>query len=381
MLNWVNFLHLYQPPNQSRFILRKVAEESYAHIVKLLKSYPRLKLTLNISGSLIEQLQEENLGFILEEIKQFIKEGRVELVGSAMYHPILSLLPEEEIRRQITLNNEINERVFGSLYSPSGFYIPEMAYSRLVGEVVRDMGFSWVILDEAHLGSLPNPNIRYRIKNNDLSVLFRSRKFSKTFPPEAVTKALPEIKDAYLITAHDGELYGHWHKDEKGYYEKAFTHPEIKFILVSEYLKELKEEKYVTLKKTNWESTLLDEKSGIHFALWDHPENKIHRLLWKLADFVTVMVEKSKDDVNYSYARSHLDRGLSSCSWWWAAEAKPDVFSPITWNPDVIERGLRELIVSIRSLKKIDPKKKIEAEKMYTKTLQAVWQNHWTKYS
>lgn len=381
MLHWVNFLHFYQPPNQEIAILRGVANESYRLILKLLKTYPNIFLTANISGSLLEQLNQEEFRDIVSGFKTYLEEGRLELVGSAMYHPILSLLSPNEIERQIRLHDDISRRIFGESYKPKGFFIPEMAYSNEVGKVIKNFGFSWIILDQAHFGGEPNPEVAYAIQSIELGVVFRNRKFSKTFPPEYIIKNLSSISSSYLITAHDAEVYGHWHKEDYGYYEKAFSHPEISLITVSQYLAMLNKKEYVIPKKTNWEATAEDIKSGISFALWYHPKNEIHQKLWRFAKFAIRSINEYADDENYFSARNHLDRGLSSCSWWWASEAKPDVFSPVTWNPTVVERGVNELMKSIRSLSRLPKTEKVKAEKMRSALLFLVWKNHWEKYN
>jgi len=381
MLTWVNFLHIYQPPNQDLQTVRQVADESYRLILSLFKKYPNFRITADISGSLLEQLQAPEFQDILAGFKQYLEEGRLELVGSAMYHPILSLLPADEIERQIRLHDAISRKTFGGAYKPKGFFLPEMAYSDTVGNVIHNFGFSCIIVDEAHYGQNPDPETKFEILGLVLGVVFRNRKYSKSFPPESIVKDLDAIHTPYLITAHDGEVYGHWHKDDHGYYEKAFSHPSIKMQTISEYLEGLEERRVVVPKRTNWESTAHDIQSGVSFALWHHPGNEIHRKLWKLAKYAIKLVKDHADDSNYFWARNHLDRGLSSCSWWWASEAKPDVFSPITWNPTVIERGANELIKSVRSLKSVPKSKKIKAERMRSDLLYILWERHWEKYN
>ena len=73
MLYWVDFLHIYQPPNQDPETLDQVTKESYLYIIELLKKYPKLKITLNISGTLLEQFNNNNYIKIIEEIKSLIK--------------------------------------------------------------------------------------------------------------------------------------------------------------------------------------------------------------------------------------------------------------------------------------------------------------------
>lgn len=377
---WINFLHIYQPPTQSLNIVKKVANESYELIIELLKKYPSLKLTLNISGSLIELLTEASLTHILEDIKKLSEEGRIELVGSAMYHPILPLIPISEVRRQIELNEIILNKTFGSAYKKQGFYLPEMAYNDTVADIIKEMGFKWIILDEIHAEKIEtvDPTINYKIKNG-LSVIFRNRLFSRHFPPQKIINDFNQINSEYLITATDGELYGHWHKDDRGYYEKIFTSKKIITQTVSKYLEILEKSETVTLLPTHWETTEKHIETNNLFHLWNDPENKIHESIWIFMKTAISIIEENKNDTNYNYARNHLDRGLASCTWWWASNQK---LNPTlsTWHPDIIEIGLKEIIKSVRTLQNISPKLHIESEKMYTNIVFYIWEYHWTHY-
>ena len=188
---WSNFLHIYQPPHQDKQLVNKIFKESYQKIVATLFKFPQVKITLNINGSLTELLSTRQAFF--RHLKELIKKGQIELVGSAKYHPILPLLNKEEVIRQIQLNNETNKKVFGEDWQPRGFYFPEMAYSRKAARVVKELGFKWIILDEISrqgtIGDTPF-NKKYIIKDLDLPVVFRNRYVSKTFVPEEIFKLL-----------------------------------------------------------------------------------------------------------------------------------------------------------------------------------------------
>lgn len=377
-MKWINFLHIYQPPTQTKEIVDRVTKESYRLIINLLTKYPRLKLTMNINGSLLELWEKYGYKEIINDYKTLVESGKIELVGSAMYHPILPLIPIEEMKQQIVLNNEISKRLLGSSFKPTGFYIPEMAYSDEAGEVISTMGFDWVILDEIHLGKKIDPSVKYNIKNIGLSVIFRNNTISRTFPPESVIeKSLYE--QPFLVTAHDGEMYGHWHSEDNGYYERAFTSQRIEFITGSEYLHSLKKEKSITLRNASWESTEDEIGNNIPYSLWDNPNNEIHKQLWNLAHYASSLVKNSKKDAGKEIASHHLSRGLSSCAWWWSSERKLGPFSPITWNPTEIEKGATELIMAIRALKNINDEPKQKSEKIFKDLRDTVWNKHWAK--
>jgi len=378
MITWINFLHLYQPPTQSKRVIDQTVSESYALIPRLLRQYPRLRATVNFSGSLLELLETYGYRSLLDEYRELAALGRIELVGSAMYHPILPLLSEAEIRRQIALQTEISRRIFGASYHPKGFYFPEMAYDRKTADIVRALGFEWIILDEAHFPSgKPDTAVRYTIADNGLSVLFRDRTLSKTFPPEHIFEHRRELEGRTLIVAHDGELYGHWHKDDRGYYERAFTDPGVTMLTVSEYLDTLTREEMVAPREASWESSEEELSLGEPFILWNARGNAIHQALWAFVRFVVDMVTAHPDDANFVSARRHADRGVASCAWWWATGAKLSAFSPVCWNPTEIEKGAQELLSAVRSFGTLPLKTRLKAESMYADLSRLIWEAHW----
>ncbi|MDQ3015048.1 MAG: polysaccharide deacetylase family protein, partial [bacterium] len=330
MITWINFLHLYQPPTQTREVIDQIVKECYSLIPKLIHQYPKLRLTVNISGSLLELLEKYGHQETITEFQKMVQTGRVELVGSAMYHPILALIPDAEMKHHIELHNSILKKYFGEHYKPRGFFIPEMAYGKNVADVVKKMGFEWIIIDNISFpGDMNNQNrvdnqIKYIINDNGLSVIFRDRDFSRTFPPQFIVdnSDMIEAKSNYLITSHDGELYGHWHKDDKGYYQKAFTSDAITMITVSEYVAGLDKTETIEVRAASWESLPKNLDKHIPYELWNDPDNVVHGLLWDFAHFVINLVEDNKNDSNYVWARQHLDRSVASCAWWWSTGRK-----------------------------------------------------------
>src|SRR6516165_4724540 len=98
---WANFLHIYQPPTQTQEITEKVTREAYRPIVQLLLAHPRGRITLNINGVLTEQLARWGGAHVLAGLRTLAERGRIEFAGSAQFPPLLPVLPEAEIARQI----------------------------------------------------------------------------------------------------------------------------------------------------------------------------------------------------------------------------------------------------------------------------------------
>ena len=175
---WVNIFHAYQPPGWDKEILTKVAAESYRPFFEWLAAHPRIRLTLNISGSLTEQLDTIGARDIVKAISGLAGREQIELTGSAMYHPILPLLPDSVARRQILQNTLRNHDLFGDAYAPRGFFPPELAFRQEMGRTIADSRFSWIVLDEIALdGTLGNTKASalYQMAGAPLYCFFRNR--------------------------------------------------------------------------------------------------------------------------------------------------------------------------------------------------------------
>lgn len=387
MINWINFLHIYQPPEQDEKIFRQVARESYSEIAKFFDSYDGCKITMNASGSLLEQLVFYGYDKLLEDLARAAGRGELEIAGSAMYHPILPLLAESEIERQILLDEKIKKEIFGADYVRRGFYLPEMAYSRRVAEILSGMGFEWVILDEiscrGRLGACDTGKV-YRIKGLDLKAVFRDRNVSNSFVPESLSEISSSRRcgEENIVTATDGEIYGHRHRDFYHKTKAVFEDKNIRSRQVSEFVQdfgggECEEVEPVT---SCWETKEEDLRLGMAFSYWEGAENEIQKELWDFANFVSAEVEKHWDDKNYEVARNFADKGFSSCHFWAASGRESFLWKDVIWNPDAIERGNAFFVKAMRSLTDLEVSRRMEAEERYLSIMKKVWSRHWGEF-
>ncbi|MDA3803060.1 MAG: hypothetical protein PF488_04200 [Patescibacteria group bacterium] len=388
-MTWINFLHFYQPANIEEYVIQEALDKSYFRIIRLLEENPKFKLTINISGCLLERLDEMGEKDFIIRMRKLVEEKRLELVGTAAYHALLPLMPEDEVKRQIKTNEEILKKFFGSDFKPSGFFFPEMAYSVATARVVKEMGYNWAMLDEFSAFGVKEFDRKkpYKDRLSGLKIIFRDRNQSRAYPPDLIIEHLKEerFREEMIITGTDGELYGLRHEDPTGEMEKiARLSDKVKTKNISSYLNKFKEEeiKEVDLRPSSWESSEKDLESGQPFILWSNKKNKIHRDLWRLANLAISVNDEYKEDENYYWYRWHLVRGLASCTFWWASANDFSAnFGPYAWNPDIVDRGLNDLIRSIRSLTLNKSKHiKLTAEKYYLKINKNLWREHWEKH-
>ena len=390
-LTWINFLHFYQPVNADAHIIREATEKSYMRIIRGLEENPRVKFTLNINGSLFIRWKELGYQDFIARIGRLIKAGRLELTGTACYHPIIPLIPVAEAERQIRENENILREHFGSDFKPRGFFFPEMAYSQKAAQLVRRLGYEWVVLDElAVSGRLGKTDcsLVYLDKASGLKIVVRHRRLSNSYVPETITKIMggdKRIADALnpdlVVTATDGELYGLRYIDHTANFEKLLKNKNIATETFSEFIAEGPDVKKISPPPHSWETSEQELEKKEPFNLWQEKNNTVHKKLWSLAILAQETAEKFKDDKNAYWVRWHLVRGLASCTFWWASAKDFRLFSPLSWSPDEIERGTNELIRSVRAVEdEASRETKVRAEKLTIAIKKMIWERHWIYY-
>ncbi|MDP2788680.1 MAG: UvrB/UvrC motif-containing protein [bacterium] len=370
-MKWANFLHIYQPANQIDEIFDRVVNESYKPLIKTLKDFPETKITLNINGALSEQFEKRGFDELIKDISFVAERGQIEFTDSAKYHALLPFLGEDEIVRQIKLNNDTNKRIFGDTYNPKGFFPPEMAYSPTLPKILKNLGYEWMIIDEIAFNGKINQidaNNVYKILNDDLFVFFRERSHSNLIMSALVRREqdFQEIlgseyrKKGYIVTGMDGETFGHHRPGLQELLTGLLRSRDFEHVFMSELISTFKNPISVAPITSTWASTELEIEEGKQFLTWKDETNNIHNLQWQLHELAKkVVYEESK---NEGEARKKLDKAISSDQFFWAS-AKP------WWSLEVIEAGAWNLLDTVRAVVGIPKKITTKAEELYYKII------------
>ncbi len=381
-MTWAAFLHWYQPANSEAIFINEAADASYRFLADVLTKHPEIRMTWNISGCLIERLAELGAQDVLDGVRRLAKRGQIELVGSAAFHPLLPLISLKEARRQIVVQEDILRSYLG-VAKPVGFFCPEMGYSPAIGKLVKDMGYQYLILDELAIDGKRLGSGVYIDKETGMKVIVRSRRASNRYVPDYVVKKskLGSIGGELIITANDAELYGLRHRDISGNLAALASVDNLKFALFSELAEAPIHRRSVALRASTWESSEEELSRGEAFAIWQGKDNNIQKKLWELADLAQFALERFEKDDNYGASLWHLSRGLASCMFWWASGHDfSRHFGSIAWSPDEVERGLNDLVRSIRAIGDKDSviiKKK--AEELSASIRKELWLAHWER--
>ncbi|MES2471118.1 MAG: hypothetical protein V4526_02725 [Patescibacteria group bacterium] len=369
-MKWANFLHVYQPAEQQRDILEAIVTQCYRPIFTHIRDNKDLRLTININGALLELFARDGYTDLIDCLKEAGKDGRVEFTCSAKYHAFLPFLSKEEIIRQIQINNDTMKRYLGDSYKPRGFFPPEMGFKPELAPILNEMGFEWVILDEIALTGTPGAidnSKQYKIKGTDMKVFFRDRRLSNLImsavvrSPETLKEAMKgEIQnDNYVITAMDGETFGHHRPGLEKMLFNVWSGKEYDLVNISDLSALGIETVEVQPVASTWASSKEDIDHNIQFLSWADPENKIHK--WQnelLALTLKEVYAMDKTHPRYDQVRMKMDLGLASDHFWWAS-AKP------WWSVEMIEDGAYRLLDTIHLVPDVSAETLSKASKLY----------------
>lgn len=387
MRYWSLLLHFYQPPTQEQAVTQHILEACYLPVTELLLANPQVKVTCNISGSLILELESINAQQFFDNIRELVQRGQIELTNSPLYHPLIPLTPVDTIHRQLGQNYDILRFYLNTEHLP-GIFPPELA---ITPEILSSFAshHSWCMIDESSitpdydLHTLPTkPLLRF----GDIDVVVSSRALTeiiRSFPVFINSQSLISFiennstEDTVIFSGHDVEVFGHHYEERIHLFKELITSDQFTFLTVSEGIARqcVAIEEITTCIPSSWQTSTQNIQNDNPFPMWDEPSNQLQQLYAQLANLAFDALSatpKPKDDIGlvYSSAEKHYDQGVASCYPYWLSN-KP------WWHPEFVEAGARNLMKTIRTLP-VPKATKLEGEKLYVQLIQEIWQFHWS---
>ena len=326
-------LHAYQPITQTEQIFERIVNKCYEPFFTKLLENPLIKITLNISGCLIEKL-EKDYPQVINLVNKSISAGQIEMMGSAYYHALLPLLTKDEQNYQITKQQMIIQEVFN--VSPTSFFPPELAVSPTIFDSLTSNGFENIIAP-SNVFLEPYGGILKVSNDKSISIIKRNKVLSNSIAFNGYNKsskrALKDILHTFqtssipVVLAMDLETFGEHHENYYDFFFELMN--ELRNILISELSREYNFTQHIgVLQSTSWSTSDDQLKKGIHFPLWDHPQNLIHHLLHSHLELLRQIKQKvSLGDWIEDYHASFY-----SCQFWWGSKE--------WWNKKLVLTGL-----------------------------------------
>jgi len=233
-------------------------------VSELLAERPSLRLTICPTGNV--------------ELPASLRE-RVEICATATPGAILPLLRGSDIRRLV----RPHEQRFGRA---EGFYPPELAYSHHVAEVVADLGYRWILVDE---------RARLRI----------------TEPADTDCHFIDGIKDLAVFFCR---LPPSWDRTAEGYVVSCWqvAQTALPTCFVSQLFRLFPTRELARPLPSSAGVSASDLIEGVPYPRFCDPKSELHRALWRLA---RMALATSPDDAC---------AGLDASAWSAVVDRDPD---------------------------------------------------------
>ncbi|RMF88657.1 MAG: DUF1926 domain-containing protein [Planctomycetota bacterium] len=225
----VLLLHNHQPVGNFDHIFQQAYEDSYRPFLEVFSRYDNLKIALHTSGPLMEWLDRHHPGY-LDQLRELVRAGRVEIVGGPFFEPILAMIPSADRIGQIRryrewLENRLDARV-------RGMWMPERVWEQSYVRDLVEAGIEYTLLDDYHFkaAGLDDAQLTRHFTTEDdgrvMAVFPGSERLRYTIPfadPQATIDYLRETAQrdpqAVVVFGDDGEKFGTWPDTKKHVYE------------------------------------------------------------------------------------------------------------------------------------------------------------------
>jgi len=342
-------LHLYQPPTQEPEIIGEILKSCYLPLLRTLSNKSGFGITLNISGSLLLQLKKLGADEFFDLAKKLIYSEKIEIINSAMYHPLIPLIPNDVVIRQIQKNTQTLKELLG-VETTNGFFPPELAIDT---ESLDLTNSNYIFVDESSVG-VKDPIVKYGkryllVNNHEVCNLLRS--YQKELDIKTVTELVRKSCDenGLIVTVNDAELFGHHYSERLDVLSELLDTKEIKFIKSSETIAKFGSQSPVVSKilPSTWQDCQ-------KFDLWN--KNDLQKRYLKLLKAVYGSILNSSDKKTLD----SFDQGTSSCYLYWLSNWP-------WWHPRLVQNGAERLIECTKAP---------EAHRVYKDFLDQMWKYH-----
>jgi hypothetical protein len=225
-------LHNHQPVGNFDGVFEQAYQDSYRPFLDVFEPYADLRISLHISGPLLEWLEKHHPDYI-ERLARLVAAGRLEIIGGAFYEPILTMIPSRDRIGQITRYRNHLEQLLGG--SVQGMWIPERVWEACLTSDLVEAGVKYVVLDDFHFknaGLTDSQLTSYFLTEDDgrvLAVFPGSERLRYLIPFGAVEETLAYARQiaerhpqAVIVFGDDGEKFGTWPQTKKHVYEDGW---------------------------------------------------------------------------------------------------------------------------------------------------------------
>ena len=225
-------IHNHQPVGNFDWIFQQAFEDSYRPFLDVFGRYESLKMSLHVSGSLMEWLAAQHAEYV-DRLAELVEQGRIEILGGAYFEPILAMVSSRDRVGQIRSYTRWLQNRLGATIR--GLWVPERVWEQSLARDLVDAGIEYTVLDDFHFkcAGLTESQLAGHLLTEDegrvLSVFPGSERLRYLIPfgspqqtVDYLAKVSEEHPDAIVVFGDDGEKFGTWPKTKKHVYDDGW---------------------------------------------------------------------------------------------------------------------------------------------------------------
>ncbi|MGK0347145.1 MAG: hypothetical protein ACI855_003228, partial [Myxococcota bacterium] len=147
-LDLVLLVHMHLPAGGTAAACERAWSNCFEPMLGAIHHTPDVRIGLVLSGELVPDLSDRHPEG-LDWIRALVDRGQIELVGTAMYEPVLSSIPEADAVGQYETHATMLRKTFGG--RTTGAWLPHDVWDPSLPRVYAAAGLRWVAVPERHL--------------------------------------------------------------------------------------------------------------------------------------------------------------------------------------------------------------------------------------
>ena len=221
-------LHNHQPVGNFDHVMDSAYKDCYLPMLEALENHQGITSGIHISGTLLEWLVQRHPDYI-ERTGELCRSGRMELLTSGRYEPVLTVFRRFDIVQQIKDYSDFLEQLSGR--RPDGLWLTERVWEPQLPSILTEAAVSWAVVDDIHLkraGASGMDLFRPCITEDSgkiLRLLGSNKELRYRIPFSPVESVMENLREMYdsgagmVFYGDDGEKFGVWPGTHKLCYE------------------------------------------------------------------------------------------------------------------------------------------------------------------
>ena len=230
-LRFVFGVHQHQPVGNFGYVFEEHTRDVYRPLLDALVEREFFPIVMHVSGPLLEWLESSHSSY-LDLVGELAGAGKVELLLSGYYEPVLVALPRDDRVEQIHWMRDALKSRFG--VDATGLWLTERVWEPELAADLADAGVRYVLVDDRHFlvsgFERHQLHVPWRTESDGkrvdvLAIDERLRYLIPFRPPSEIAEYVRDLRAAghrLALFADDGEKFGGWPGTREWVYEKGW---------------------------------------------------------------------------------------------------------------------------------------------------------------